>query len=282
MGSTCIITDSSAQFTSPGFLNSQGLKILPHRLSYAPDHSLPQSEVKVVDFPRHVSAKFSPHIEAPSQDEVFACLEKNLAIYDDIFMILLSKEISPLYERAEKAGNTLHGHANLHLIDSQNTSLGLGLIVQYAAELIHKKLPATDIEKSLRLVTPHVYTLLCTPNLSYLQTAGLLDPGQAIIGEMLSLSPLFLIEEGVLNPLQKVKNQRSAIDYFIEFADEFEKLKHVAVIQPSHGSISEMRVFHQHMDEFFPTCGYSEYAINPYLASMIGPRGFGIVVMEDI
>jgi DegV family protein with EDD domain len=282
MGSICIITDSSAQFTSPGFVNNQGLKLLSHKIYYSPDHSQPQSELKVADFPRHVSAKFSPSIEAPSAEDVFTCLEKNLAIYDDIFMILLSKEISPLYERAEKAGNTLHGHANLHLIDSQNMSLGLGLIVQYAVDLINRHLSPVEIEKSLRLIIPHVYTLLCTPNLSYLQAAGMLDAGQAVIGEMLSLSPLFLIEEGVLNPLQKVKNHRSAVDYFIEFVDEFEKLRHVAVIQPSHNAIPEMRMLHQHIDEFFPTCSYSEYSINPNLASMIGPRGFGIVVMEDL
>ncbi len=282
MGSTCIITDSSAQFTSPGFVNNQGLKILPHKISYSQDRSEPQVELKVVDFPRHVSSNFSPHIEATCEEEVFTCLERNLAVYDDIFMILLSKEISPLYDRAEKASNTLHGHANLHLINSQNMSLGLGLIVQYGVDLINKKMPPVEIEKSLRLIIPHVYTLLCTPNLSYLQAAGMLDAGQAVIGEMLSLSPLFLIEEGMLNPLQKVKNHRSAVDYFIEFVDEFEKLKHVSVIQPSHGSIPEMRMLHQHIDEFFSACSYSEYPINPYLASMIGPRGFGIVVMEEL
>jgi DegV family protein with EDD domain len=282
MRSTCIITDNSAQFTSPGFHNNQGLIILPHKISYSPDRSIPQGELKVADFPPHISSKFMPRIEPPSEEEVFICLERNLAIYDDIFMILLSKEISPLFNRAEKISNTLHGHANLHLIDSQNTSLGLGLIVQCANELINKQLSPLEIEKSLRLIIPHVYTLLCTPNLSYLQTAGLLDAGQAVIGEMLSLSPLFLIEEGVLNPLQKVKNHRSAVDYFIEFVDEFEKLKHVSVVQTSHSGITELRILHQHIDECYSSCSYSEYLLNPFLASMIGPRGFGIVVMEDI
>jgi DegV family protein with EDD domain len=282
MGSTCIITDSSAQFTSPGFSTNQRLKILSHAISYSTDGSLPQTEIKVADFPRFVSPKFSPKIKSPSLEAISNCVLDNLSNFDDIFLILLSKEISPLYDQTEAICSKLHGHANLHLIDSQNTSLGLGLIVQYASELINRHLPAAEVEKSLRLIIPHVYTLLCTPNLSYLQTAGLLDVGQATVGEMLSLSPLFLIEEGVLNPLQKVKNQRSAVDYFIEFVDEFEKLKHVAVIQPFHPGIPETRLLHQHLDDNFPTSTYSEFSISPFTASLIGPRGFGMVVMEDI
>jgi DegV family protein with EDD domain len=282
MGSVCIVTDNSAQFTSPGFLNNQGLKVLNNRVTFVSNTGNTNPAVKVSDFPRYISSNFFPKIDSPSEEEVAACLEKNLAQFDDVFIIFLSKEISPLFGYAEKICATLHGHANLHLIDSMNTSIGLGLIVQYALELVDKKLVPAEIEKALRLVIPHVYTLLSTPNLSYLHAAGMLDKGQATIGEMLSLSPLFLIEDGILNPLQKVKNQRSVVDFFMEFIDEFDRVKHVAVIQPAHASISETRQLRQHIDDCYPTAQYSEYPINPFLASLIGPRGFGIVVMEEI
>jgi DegV family protein with EDD domain len=282
MGSACIITDNSAQFSSPGFFDNQGLKILEHKFAYSTDDSKYHLDLKVIDFPRFTSNNFTPSISAPSIESIQDCLAENLSVYDDIFFITISKEISPFFSLVEKVAKTLHGHANLHLIDSMNTSLGLGLITQYASELIKKGLSGVDVEKSLRLIIPHVYTLLCTPNLSYLYSAGYLDKGQALIGEMLSLSPLFLVEEGVLNPLQKVKNYHNAVDYFIEFVDEFEKLKHVAVIQPVRPTISETRILHQHIDEFFPDAVFSEHPINQYLASLIGPRGFGLVVMENI
>lgn len=282
MGSTCIITDDSAQFTNPGFLKNPGLEFLSHQITFNTNQEPPRSQIKVTDFPKQITPDFLPRITPPSMEVISFCLEKNLSAYDDIFIILLSKEISPLFERTEKLCASLHGHANIHLIDSLNTSLGLGLIVQYAFELIEKGIPPADVEKSLRLIIPHVYTLLSTPNLSYLQATGLLDVGQATVGEMLSLSPLFLIEEGVLNPLQKVKNQHAAMEYFTEFIDEFDNLRHVALIQPAHASLSESRFLRQHIDENFPTAAYSEYPINPFLASMIGPRGFGIVVMEQL
>ena len=281
MGSTCIITDNSAQFTHPGFPGHQCLQILHHNICYT-SNSISHPTPKVNEFPRYSSIDFLPVIQPPTSDSIYNTLSTVLPLYDDIFIILLSKEMSPLYEVTEKIAATLHGHANLHVIDSQNISLGLGLIVQYAAELSERNLSAEDIEKSLRLVIPHIYTLFCTPNLSYLNSTKILDKGQSIIGEMLSLYPLFVFEEGHLNPLQKVKNQRNAIEYFLEFVDEFDDLRHVAVLQPSAPAINETKLLRQHIEENFPNTSYSEHLINPFLASYLGPRGFGLVIMENI
>jgi len=282
MGSACIITDSSAQFSFPGFPGNKCLQLLQHQFNLVNSANPHEPFPKSGELPAYTSPSFSPKIVAPSTEDVFVQVSKSLPIYDDIFIILLSKEISPLYQEAEKITASLHGHANLHLIDSQNTSLGLGLLVQYAAELIVKELPIEEIEKKLRLIIPHIYTLFCTPNLSYLHSAGVLDIGQATVGEMMGLFSLFLMEEGKLNPLQKVKTQRSAIDFFIEFVDEFDALRHVAFIQPGMPGINESKFLHQHLDEVFPTTSYTEHPLNPFLSTLFGPRGFGMVVMEDL
>jgi DegV family protein with EDD domain len=282
MGSTCIITDSSAQFTYPGFPGKKCLTVIHHQISFTKTGEIIEPAPRLNEIPAYVKGDFFPKVIVPSQDTIYSTILESLPLYDDILIILLSKEISPLYRDVEKMIASIHGHANLHLIDSQNTSLGLGLLVQYAADLVTKNLPLDEIEKKLRLIIPHIYTLFCTPNLSYLHAAGILDIGQSTVGEMLNLLPLFVMEDGKLNPLQKVKNQRSAVDYFIEFVDEFDKLLHVAFIQPTPPVINESKLLHQHLDEVFPDTAYTEHLINPYLYTLFGPRGFGMVVMENI
>jgi len=279
MTSTCIVTDSSAQFTQPGLPGKQCLKVLQHGLWNVADQraALP----KVVDFPKNITADFHPQIFSPSEDEIFDLISTSLPLYDEIYILLLSKEISPLYSRVEKSVATLHGRANLHLIDSQNTSAGLGLLVQYAAALIAKDLPAAEVERSLRLMVTHIYTIFCTPSLSYLHNAGILDVGQAAVGDMMGLFPLFVLEEGKVNPLQKVKNLRSVMEYFIEFVDEFDDLAHIALIQPTTPMQSETKIIHQHVSEFFEETTYTEHSINAFTASLLGPRGFGMAVMEN-
>ncbi len=280
MTSTCIITDSSAQFTQPGMPGKQCLKFINHELRNKANgqNFLP----KVTDFPRFTSSEFQPQIIVPDEESIYNLISNSLPLYDDLFVILLSKEINPLYQIVEKTATTLHGRANIHLIDSQNTSVGLGLLVQYASTLISKNMPAEEIEKSLRLMVSHIYTVFCTPNLSYLHNAGILDMGQASIGEILNLYPIFVLDDGKVNPLQKVKNLRNAIEYFIEFVDEFDNLSNIAVIQPASSILPETKLLHLHVNEFFPETKYTEHSISPFIASLLGPRGFGMAIMENL
>lgn len=282
MTSTCIITDSSAQFSFPGYPGNKCLKLLQHQYRLSESGLISGETPKISELPTYTNSTIFPKIIAPTAESVFATLSEALPFYDDIFVILLSKEISLLYNEVEKIAVSLHGHANLHIIDSQNTSLGLGLLVQFAAELISKNLKIEEIEKSIRLIIPHIYTLFSTPNFSYLHSAGILDIGQSTVGEMMNLYPLFLMEEGKLNPLQKVKNYRSVIDFFIEFVDEFDNLRQVAFLQPAAPVINESKLLHQHLEDVFPKTTYTEHQINSFIANLFGPRGFGLAVMENI
>ncbi len=282
MASTCIITDSSVQFAQPNFLGSNKIHIINHQIEVGGKVYERLHELKINSFPRQVSPDFQPKIITPSYESLYETISGLLPQYDDLFFIVLSKEVNPLFERISSVASRLHGRAKIHCIDSQNFSIGLGMIVQTASELAVKGVPGDDIEQFLRKLTPHVYTLLCTPNLSYLHWSGSIDYAQSVVGEMISLLSIFTLEEGKLNPLEKVKNVKGAIDFFVEFFDEFDNVKHLSVLQPAPPSINEMRVLHQHIDEVGSTATFSEYPINTFLASMIGPKGFGLVLMENV
>ena len=201
--------------------------------------------------------------------------------YDDIFIALVSKNLHPLYDLFEEIIKKIHGKAEIHLLDTQSIAIGEGQIVQIAAELIEKNIGGSVIEERLREAIPHVYTLLCTPNFSYLNKSGFIDLGQAVSGEVLGFLPIFTLEDGKLNPVEKVKNIRSAFDYFIEFIEEFEEIGNISFIQPASPAHNESKLIRQHVEEFFPKTQYSEHTINPFLASLIGPQGMGIVITES-
>lgn len=282
MGSTCIITDSSVQFTQLGFPGFQNIRILNQKIEVAGRVYTDLHELKICSFPKEITPDFKPKLIPPTELEIHNLITSLLPKYDDLFLITVSKEVSPTYEVAANICSTLHGRATLHCIDSQNISVGLGFVVQTASELATKGIPGEIVEQHLRKLIPHIYTLLCTPNLSYLHLGGFIDYAQAVVGEMSSLLPIFTLEEGKLNPLEKVKNIKSAIDYFLEFIDEFENLAQVSALQPTPPTISDLRMIHQHLEEIGGNTGYTEYPISPYLASLIGPRGFGMVLMENI
>lgn len=281
MGLSCILTDDAAQFTRPTFPGSKYLRYLTSQLELVNGKSVDIHQVKISDMPRRISLSGTPSLIPPSFEYITNEILSLYQAYDDIFIILSSQGLYPLFSTVDQIVSKLHGRATIHLIDSQSVSIGEGLIVQKAAELATAQMPGDAVEENLREMIPHIYTLLCTPNLSYLHNAGFIDFSQAIVGEMLSLLPIFALEEGLLNPMEKVKNYRSVIDYFIEFIDEFDDMKGVSFLHPAAPGLPEAKLIRQHMEENFPDVGYSEHTINPFLASLIGPRGMGIVIMEN-
>lgn len=282
MSSYCIITDSSVQFAQPNFSGSHEIRIINHQIEINGKIYTRQNELKIGNFPRQISADFQPRIVPLTNETITNTLASLLPLYDDLFIILLSKELNPLYDQVAGISSKLHGRAQIHCIDSQNISIGLGMIVQTASEMLSNGISPDAVEQYLRKLVPHVYMLICTSNLSYLYLNGSIDYAQSVVGEMISLLSIFTIEDGKLNPLEKVKNVKGALDYFIEFFDEFDDVKNLAVLQPASPSISELRMLHQHIEEVGSNANYSEYPINPFLASLIGPRSFGLGLMENL
>lgn len=282
MGLSCILTDNAAQFTKPTFPGSKYIRYLTQQMDLGNGLIIDINKVKIIELPKRVDISKPPSLIPLTSENIASLILSLYQSYDDLFIILVSKELHQTYSLTEKIVKDLHGRACIHLIDSQSIAVGEGRIVQYAAELLSQNISGAKTEEYLREAIPHVYTLLCTPNLSYLHKAGFIDIGQSIVGEMMSLLPIFSLEDGKLNSLDKVKNYRSVIDYFIEFVEEFDDLESVTFIHPSGSVLSEAKMIRQQMEENYPGVNYFELSINPFLASLIGPRGMGIVITEKV
>lgn len=280
MGASCVITDNAAQFNRPNFPGYKHVQFFSEEIEMQKGSITDIQSVRISEFPKRVSRDFPVQLILPNTESVSKQILANYQKYDDIFIVLISGELHPIFSVTSEVVKRLRGRADIHLIDSHSLAIGEGQIVQLAAELINRNEKSTIIEERLRSAIPHTYTLLCTPNFSYLQKSGFIDKGQSVSGEMLGFLPIFTLEEGKLNPVEKVKNPRNVIDYFIEFIDEFDQLENISFIQPQTVNHNETRLIRQHVDEVCPDTNYSEHTLNPYLASLIGPQGMGIVISE--
>jgi fatty acid-binding protein DegV len=121
--------------------------------------------------------------------------------------------------------------------------------------------------------------LFCIPGLSHLASVGYLSPAQAIVGEMLGLFPIFMLEEGHLSPLEKVRTQRHLIESFQEFVEEFESPRNIVLLKGSQNHL-RTRPLRQYVGEMFPETPFSEHTLNAPLTTMLGPQSIGLTVME--
>ena len=280
MNSVCILTDSSAQFSKPVFPGKNLLTVIPLHILIDHQDLTDAKEVKIGNFPPSVSESFHPRLTPPSVEEFRKTFINLGQTYNEVVAILLSPHLNGAYTNAVEAAEGVRGRVAVTVIDSQTTAVGLGVLVQTAADAALKGARSTEIERLLRGLIPHTYSVLCIPGMTYLYQSGFIGEAQATIGEMLGLLPIYTLEEGHLTPVEKARNYRQLTDYLQEFVDEFTDLYHIALIQSIPATVHDSRVFREHASLMFPKTPFSEHQINPVMAVMFGPRTLAVFAME--
>ncbi len=283
MGSIKILTDSTVQFTLPSFPGHNLVRVVPYDIQYRGTIYEAGRNLKSADLP--LSKKYGeiPELVVPSFDQLCDSFSRDEMgqSYDQILGIFASSSICNFYEHALEAQKQVNGRIKLQIVNSQTTSVGLGMLVQAAAEAVTKGASLAETERLVRSMIPHIYAVICTPGLSYLNTTGFLDRAQAMVGEMMGLFPLFTIEEGHLSPLEKVRNHRQVIDFFQEFLEEFDQLQSISFVQCAIGcNAQDGRILREHVQDHFTRTSFSEHTISLPVASLFGPNALGLFVVE--
>lgn len=280
MPRTCILTDSTAYFTKTSFAGQDQVTILPHLID-VDGQLIPDSNDLSIYFP---SARFvHPPIASPPSLEAFRSAYATLGMqYKEIVVILLSSHLSQASANAHLASQSAKSPANIFIIDSLNTAIGLGLLVQAAAEYAHRGYTGVEINRLVRGMINHIYSVFCLPDLSHLYRAGQIDPAQAVVGEMLGVIPFFTLENGRLVHTQKIRSQRHLVDIMYEFVAEFENLKYLGLIQGINTYEQESRNLRDRISQNVRTTPLCVHGLSLALATILGPHSIGLVAMENL
>ncbi|HEX9089883.1 MAG TPA: DegV family protein [Anaerolineales bacterium] len=279
MPRTCILTDSTAYFSKSAFAGQENVTILPHHIQVNGQLVADSKDLSIYS----VSSKITPPplTFPPSVDEFRKAYAALGMRYKDIVVILLSSHLSKASANAQVAGQLCRTPANIFFIDSLSTAIGLGLLVQAAAEYAHRGHSGLQIDHLVRGMVNHIYSVFCLPDLSHLYRAELIDPAQAIVGEMLGVIPFFTLENGRLVHTQKIRSPRHLVDIMFEFIAEFENLKYLALLQGITTFEQESRNLRDRISQNVRTTPLCEHSLSLALATILGPHSMGLVAMEN-
>jgi DegV family protein with EDD domain len=280
MGSVCIITDSTVQFPQPAFTGRNLVKILPLHVNLAGKVSEESPSPKNYSLPAIATKDLAPSISILPIEEFTAFIESIGKSFDQSLWLLHSSALSQCFQKTSSMLDQIAYHGRLQLIDSQNISIGLGLLVQLAAELATQGAPLSEIEREIRTNIQRIYTVLSIPNLSYLFYASLIDLSQATVGEMMDILPIFTLEEGVLTPVDKVKSNRQVFDFFLEFINEYDHLVHLSLLQNASPNNPNARMLREFIQNNFPKANFTEHTLALPVAALFGPHCTGLFLSE--
>ena len=279
MYSTCLLTDSTACFTRAVYPGQEHVHLIPYTLQIGDQTISDSNDLSILS---QTSLRNQLWVHAPSVESFQQMYQALGQIYQNIIVILMSSHLSLAVEHALQAAEIPKSPAAIHIIDSQTSAVGLGLLVQSAAEALQRGIPAAEVSRLVRGLTRHVYAVFCLPDLSWLARAGQLDPAQAVVGEMLGILPLYTMENGRLVHTNKIRSPRHMVDIMYEFIAEFEHLRHLALLQGIPYFDQESRNMRERIHQNIHTVPFSEHSLPLSLTTMLGPRAIGLMAIERI
>ena len=136
--------------------------------------------------------------------------------YDEIIAITISSKLSGTYEGAKMAANMIEG-VKVTVFDSLTVSYPEAVMVLTAAEMIKKGKSVSEIIDRLVFIRENHGILVSVDTLKYLVRNGRLSGASGFLGGLLNIKPMLtLTREGRLEPLEKIRTRKKAINRIID------------------------------------------------------------------
>lgn len=276
-----IVTDSTAHL-DPGLVAELGICVVPFHVRIDGQDYLDGIDLDDESFRELVYGRgLIPETRPPTPDEfarVYEDLNRETA---EVVTVLLSATLSETYQNAKRASEMFLGRCQIEVIDSKSVSVGLGILVEAAARASAAGKPLDEIVRIVRGLVPQIYVVFFSDSLSYLERGGRIGRAQSLLGTILGIKPFLTLEEGEIEPIEKVRSREQALDKLIDFVIEFDAVKQLAIVKGDPEPTEETDLIVERLRAEFPEVKIPILSYGPVLASHIGPDTMGMIVYES-
>ena len=209
-----IITDSASDITD----NSRDdLIVLPMTITFGDTEykdgvNLTHREF----FEKLVETDELPTISQISPYE-FEEVYKQLSDDEEAVVITMSSKLSGTYQSACIAASE---YPNVHVVDSENVTVGEHALVEYALRLKDGESDVLQIVESLEKHKKDIRLVALVDTLEYLQKGGRISKVTALVGGLLSIKPVIAITDGEVAILGKARGSKQGNNLLVQQINE--------------------------------------------------------------
>ncbi len=136
---------------------------------------------------------------------------------DELICFCISESMSASGQVMRMAAEELNAADRIHVIDSQNLSTGIGLLILRAADLAAQGLPCDEVVRQVEATRSRVRASFVVDTLTYLHRGGRCSGAAALMGGMLKLHPKIVVENGGMRPDTKFRgSMKRSLDRYVE------------------------------------------------------------------
>lgn len=275
-----IVTDSTADLT-PELRTRYAITMVPLSVHIADRTYRDQIDLSTDEFIEQLRGSSAlPTTSQPSPDRFEAQFRELAADHDAIVAVLLSSKLSATTQSAVMAAEAVAGEIPVEVVDSRNGSMGLGLQVIRAAELVQTGLSAAELATQLRAEVDDYHLVFFVDTLEYLQRGGRIGRAAALIGGLLQLKPLLRVDEGQIVPFERTRTRSKALNGLVDFVRGFPHVERLAAVHVSDPEAAQTLADQLAEVVPLPRDQILVTQIGPVLGTHIGPGAMGVALFE--
>jgi len=132
----------------------------------------------------------------------------------DVVCLTCASRLSGTYQSAVIAAEDFPG--KVHVVDSGTIAIGLGILVEYALQLLDRGCTAGEITRKLLQKREDIRLLALVDTLEYLKKGGRISATTAIAGGLLNIKPVLTITDGEIKVVGKARGSRQGNNLLVQ------------------------------------------------------------------
>lgn len=273
-----ILTDSSSDLTAD-LARDLGVTIVPFSLRFGHDSFADGKDISTAELvARTETSDVIPAVSSPSPRVFEEAFLELAADHDRVIAILISSRLSSAVKSATVAAKVVRDRIAVDVVDSLNTSFGLGLQVQRAVDLVARGVPADRLVTQLQSEVTLNHVVFFVETLEYLRRSGRVGKAPEMLGSFLQLKPVLRIDEGQVIPFERARTRAKAIDVLIAFAQSIPAIDEIAVVYATTPEDADSMV--PLLEKLVDPARIRIVQFGPALTAHIGPGCVGVAVRE--
>jgi DegV family protein with EDD domain len=228
-----IVTDGAADIL-PAWEKEFDIKVIPINVHFGEKTYTQNVDLNLDGFYKLVDDKSNPFPKTsqPSPHQFVEFYKNNFKPGDTILSLHITSKLSGTYASAVAAAEELKGTYNVVTFDSLGGSMGTGFMCRTARQMEREGKSVDEIVGYLESIRDQVHVILTLDTLEYARRSGRVGTLSAAMASILNVKPIALLQDGLVNMVEKVRTRKNALDRVLSLGRETvgDKPVHLGVV----------------------------------------------------
>ena len=219
MSKIAIVTDSTSSVPDE-FLKKYPIFVAPQVLIWGEETFEDGVDIHPSEF--YARLKVSKTMPTTSQVTPGSFLKIFSSLIDQdyqILAVLISEKLSGTIASAVQAKEMFPG-AEIELVDSYTTSLGMAFPILAVAEAIEQGANLAECKQLAEKAREHVGVCFAVDTLEFLHRGGRIGGGSRFLGTALNIKPLLEVTGGRVEAVERVRTRKKSLSRLVELVEQ--------------------------------------------------------------